>query len=212
MAMTGYNPQEVATSINNAITAYKAYNSAMNTGMQIQFVKPMENIWACEQAQRVFEIYKGSMDELYNEFNKFFASLVSTMNEGGRDWAQSTESSYNNINYDVIPNAADVSGIKLDIAGVKGIDLAQANQTATCLPRLAQEATTALNNLSTAVNTCGFIGSNQQETLTASINEIRTKTQEWVSDLNRLFRENVNNTVENYGDTAQKNVQRFTAA
>lgn len=202
MAMTGYNPEEVRESINNSVNAYRAYNSAMNTGIQVQFVRPMENVWACEEAQRVFGEHKTAMDEIYRQFNDFFASLVSVMNAGGSRWAAATESSYTPTNYDVIPNAVDVSGIRVDINGVKGIDKQQADQIATCLPRIAQEATTALNNLSTAVNRCGFIGDDQQETLTNSINNIRTTTQQYIQDLTTKFRNNVNSTVEKYGETA----------
>ena len=211
MAMTGYNPEEVRQSIGGAINAYKAYNGAMNAGMQIQFVKPMESVWYGEHAVRIFGIYKSSMDNLYTEFNKLFAYIVNVMNEGGKEWAKSTESVYNNINYDVIPNACDVSEIKLDIAGVKGIDIQRARQIITCFPRLTEEATGALNSLNNAINRCGFIGSNQQESLTSLVNEVSKKTQDFVTNLNRELNEYMNRTTEEYNQVAQANVNRFTS-
>ena len=55
MAMTGFNPDEVNSSINSVKSAYEALIRALGDDMQNQFVGGMADKWACRNAQSFFQ-------------------------------------------------------------------------------------------------------------------------------------------------------------
>lgn len=212
MAMTGYNPQVVSNSINSVKNAYKAYNDAMNTGIQTRFVNAMESVWACEQAQNFFRnAYKPAIDELYNSVEASLASVVNTMNSAARDWAVSTESDFSPINHEQIPNASNVDGIKLDLSGVKGIDLEAANSTVAQLQAIKAEAETALEAAKSAVAECGFVGGDQQASIDASLAKIKTDGANFVEKITTAVKNAIDNTVSSYGQLEKNVSNAFTA-
>ena len=65
MAMTGFNPDQVTSSMNNVEKAYSDLIRALGTNMQSNFVNTMANFWACNQAQTFFtNNFKPAIDEL----------------------------------------------------------------------------------------------------------------------------------------------------
>ena len=63
MAMTGFNPDEVNSSINSVKSAYEALIRALGDDMQNQFVGGMADKWACRNAQSFFnDAFKPSVD------------------------------------------------------------------------------------------------------------------------------------------------------
>lgn len=212
MAMTGYNPSQVSNSINQVKNAYKAYNDAMNTGLQNRFVKPMEDVWACEQAQSFFRnSYKPAVDQLYASVENSLASVVGTMNEAARNWAAETESDFSQINHEQIANAANVDGIKSDISGVKGIDLTSATSTVAQLQNIKAEAEAALDQARQAVAECGFVGGDQQANITASLNQIKSDANEFINTITSAIKTSIDSTVSSYGQLESRVSNSFTA-
>ena len=212
MAMTGYNPEVVRNSINQFETAYSHYNDAMNTGLQNNFVNEMANVWACEQAQSFFtKAYKPSIDALYNSVEASLASVVNTMNAAAREWAVRTESEFSPIAHTQIPNAANVDGIKVEIGGEKGIDLEVATSTVGKLASIKANAEAALDEAKNAVATCGFLGGEQQSSITNSLGKIKQDATKFIDDLTGGIKASIDNTVTAYGNLAAKNSDSFTA-
>lgn len=212
MAMTGYNPQQVSNSINQFKSAYKAYNDAMNTGLQNRFVKPMENIWGCEEAQNFFRNqYKPAIDALYNSVEKSLSSVVNAMNGAARDWARETESDFTPINHDQVPNAVNVDGIQADLNGVKGADLTEATATVAVLQNIKAEADGALDQANAAVSECGFIGGDQQAAISKTLQDIKKAVADLIESLNNATKNRLDDTVSRYGNTERANTDKFTA-
>ena len=200
MAMTGYNPTQVSSSINAVKSAYRAYNDAMNTGIQNRFVKPMESLWACEDAQNFFQqVYEPTIKALYAKAEASLASVVASMNDAAAHWAQETASEFSPINHEQIADATDVSGIKLEINGVKGVDRDAASSTASQLANIKNEAENALVQAKQAVANSGFVGGDQQAQIDSSLEEIKRNVSEAITTITEAVKKSIDTTVENYG-------------
>lgn len=202
MAMTGYDPQVVNNSISKVIQAYNDYNKAMNTDMQNIFVKGMEQVWACVDAQDFFnKIYEPAMRNLYETAERRLSSVVASMNSAGQKWAETTGSGYSSVNLTSIPNACDVSGIQENLSGVRGIDEAAANDISSQLPSIQQAADSALDAARQAVATCGFVDANssQQTAIDSSLTEIKNLTSSTIQEIINALKTAVTRTVDTYG-------------
>jgi len=214
MAMTGFNPSQVSNSINQVKNAYRAYMDAMNTGIQNRFVKPMESLWAAQNAYDFFNNnYKPAIDSLYNAVEASLSSVINVMNQEGRKWAETSgnASVFVASNHEQIPNASNVEGIQKEISGNIFIDEAQATSTAAVLPQLGSEAEAALNQAVQAVATCGFLGGDQQASLTASLNKIKTDAKNIVDSLVHGAETGIKNTVDIYNAQAASASSSMTA-
>ena len=211
MAMTGYDPQKVSSSINAVKSAYRAYNDAMNTGIQTRFVKAMEGVWACEDAQNFFmQTYEPLVKGLYQRAETSLSSVVASMNDAASHWAATTQSEFSPVNHEQIADACDVSGIKLEINGVKGVDKDSASSIASQLANIRSEAESALTQAKQAVADSGFVGGSQQEQINNSLEEIRRNVGEVITTITENVKKAIDNTVENYGSLESAVSQVFS--
>ena len=182
MGLLGFDPELVATSINSVQTAYDSLISAIATEMQTQFVNAMQDKWACNDAQVFFSQFKVVLDKLITESNNTFESVIESMNSAASNWAQNTGSTWSSKTFTRIDKTMDVSGIKENINGVRGVD-PQATEISTKLMTIANNAISALTSAQTAVDNCGFIGGSSASSLTASLAKIKTNIENAVNQI-----------------------------
>lgn len=210
MALTGFDPEKVSSSIGRVKTAYENLITALGDTMQNKFVGGMQDKWACKQAQTFFnEGFKPSIDSLINDSNKTFQSVIDAMNSAGRAWAESTNSQYSTTSFSVISKTMDVSGIQENIGGVRGIDLASANSVAGQLPQIAEQAKSALTSAQQAVQGCGFIGGGQEQALVNSLGTIKTNIDSNVTEITNQVKTSIEQTVTAYSDLEGRVSQAF---
>ena len=157
MALTGFNPDVVNSSINSVKAAYENLIHALGDDMQNRFVNGMADKWACNQAQTFFNnSFKPAIDNLIMSSNSIFESVVASMNSAGQAWAMQTDSSYSPQSFSAITKTMDTSVIRENIGGVRGIDLSSATTVANQLTSIADSAKSALTSAQQAVQNPPF--------------------------------------------------------
>ena len=210
MALTGFDPAIVQTSMNNFISAANDTMDVLCTKFQTQFVDKMAGLWACSNAQKYFnESVKPAMDKLTNDANNVFASVVNSMKTAGQNWANQTGATFSAPTYTSIRKELDTSVIKENINGVRGIDLASASTVSNSLAIINGAAEGTLSRAVSAVQNCGFIGGESAANLLASLNAIKTNLNSTLANCNTQMKTAINNTISNYENTEGQIAQAF---
>ena len=202
--LTGFNPADVATSINSVKSAYENLIRALGDDMQTKFVGGMADKWACADAQNFFnQAFKPAIDKLISSANTVFESVVSSMNSAANRWAADTCSTYSSISFSPINKTVDVSGILENINGVRGIDLENTNESLGQLPIICEQAKSALDAAKNAVQNCGFLdaSSSQAANLSNSLETIKNNIDSAVQEISNESKNAINKTLEVYGNT-----------
>lgn len=211
MAMTGFDPELVKGSMSKVEDAYDKLMTALETKVQSEFVNPMAENWACNQAQTFFtNNFKPSIDSLLSSSFSTFQSVIMSMNSAASNWAKNTGTTWGAHTFRGTKKTIDVSGIKENINGVRGVNETEANNTAAKLPVIAREAEAALTSAQQAVNGCGFVGRGMEETLVNSLQIIKTKISTSTDELSEAIKKVINTTVDNYGSLAEQVEEAFT--
>ena len=151
MGLVGFDPELVATSIKNVQSAYDDLIRAIEADMQSQFVNGMQDKWACADAQKFFQSFKEVMDTLIKDSNNTFQSVVEAMNSAANGWAQQTGGSWAPKAFNRLDKQIDVSGIRENIGGVRGVD----PEATSVSGRLASISGSAIGALAASI-TCIF--------------------------------------------------------
>ena len=209
---TGFDPALVNGSMSRVEDAYSQLMAALKTKMQGDFVNSMSENWACNQAQTFFTgSFKPSIDSLLNGSYTTFQSVISSMNSAASNWATQTGTSWSGRSFKGSKETIDVSSIKENINGVRGVNETEANNTAGKLSTIASEAESALTQAQAAVNSCGFVGRSQEENLINSLQVIKNNINTSTTELTEATKKAINTTVDNYGSLATKVEEAFTA-
>ena len=212
MAMTGFNPDEVNSSINSVKSAYEALIRALGDDMQNQFVGGMADKWACRNAQSFFnDAFKPSVDSLISSSNQIFESIGSAMNAAGQAWAEQTDANYSPVSFSVINKTMDTSVIQENIGGVRGIDLDTATGVVAKLPTIAESAKNALTQAQQAVQSCGFIGGGQAESLVNALGVVKSKIDAATGEISNETKSYMDQTIAEYSNTEGKVSEAFSA-
>lgn len=210
--ITGFNPEQVAASINGVKAAYNNLMNALKGRMQNEFVGGMTTVWACDEAQTFFtNSFKPAIDSLITQSTTIFQSVVVAMNSAASNWASSTGTSWASISFEPMNTLVDVTGIQTSINGVKGIDLLSVVAVKAKLAIILSDAQSALQQAINAVQNSGFAGGSQGENLIASLGTIKTNIENATSDITTATETSINNTVTAYGDLGGKVAAAFSA-
>lgn len=197
MALTGFDPELVTSSINKIQNSYNELIAAIGTDMQNQFVNGMQDKWACADAQTFFNNFKSTIDSLITNSNNTFESVVNAMNSAARAWADQTGSTWSAKQFSRNDIKMDITGIKENIGGVRGVDL-QATAISDKLPTIAEAAGRALDNSKSAVINCGFVGGTSEADLVNSLEQIKTSINNAVSQISNDCKKAIETTTQNY--------------
>lgn len=203
MALTGFDPDLVSTSIDKVISAYEELMKALGDDMQTQFVNGMQDKWACNDAQTFFQNFKEADEELITKSNNTFESVVNSMNSAAQAWAESTGSNWGGKSFTRNDKKIDITGIQENIGGVRGVD-PEATTVSAKLPTIATSAESALTNAQSAVSNCGFVGGNQEAELINSLGEIKNAISKTSSEISEACKKAIDETAQKYQDLGVK--------
>ena len=197
MALTGFDPDLVSSSIKAVQAAREELIIAIADEMQNKFVNGMQDKWACNQAIKFFESFKNTMDSLILQSINTFESVIQSMDSAAKAWAMQTDSVWPGVQFPIIDKKIDVSMIKENIAGVRGVD-PEAKAVSSNLTTIATSANIALSNAQSAVQTCGFIGGGSAEQLISSLGKIKTSIDEAVTQISEACKAAIESTTQEY--------------
>ncbi len=202
MAITGFDPTIVRNSLAAVKTAYEELYHAIRTDVQTKFINKMSSCWACQRAINFFSNdFKPSADSLITNVNTVVQSVVDTMNEAATNWATTNGSTFAKFSFSTYETLLDVSNIKENINGKRGIDLEIATSIAAELSNIQYTALSAVDKLRNAVVNCGFLGGSQANNLLGSLDSIRNSSKEAINSLMASTKQAINDTLTDYEDT-----------
>lgn len=207
--LTGFDPEQVRTSINKVINSYNDLMDQIGERMQKDFVNGMADKWACKQAQNFFESFKNTTDSLIAGANQTFESVVKSMNDSAIAWANSTDSSYSPVQFTIRQITMNISNIMENINGVRGIDLQSSDSVSSKLALIKNDASSSLQNAKNAVTDCGFVGGGQETNLIAALDSIRKNIDSAITNLTEQSKKAIDDTKATYGDVEGKVSQAF---
>ncbi len=209
MALTGFNPEQVKTSVDKVIAAYNELINQIGDRVQKGFVNGMADKWACKEAQIFFNTLKNTVDNLNKEANQTFQSVVDAMNSAAATWANSTGSVYNPVQGSLRQISINVDNILENINGVRGIDLQLSSSVSKMLPSIQTEARLALEHAKHAVSDCGFVGGNQAENLISSLDTIKNIIDNEFTTITDEAKKAIDDTIAVYSNVEGKVSQAF---
>ena len=214
MISSGFNPTAVTNSINGVKKAQGALMRTLVDAVNNQFISPMSNAWACQEAQEFFREFKNSMDDLVQKADSTFQSVVDTMNQGGTNWAAETgnSGSFVKVPYTNYTGRISVDSIKENIDDVRGVDPAAASSAIATFSALSTNADGALSLAVNAVADCGFLGGSQQANLTASLNSIKKDVKDTFDSYSNQTKDYVEKTIQKYGQMESKTAETFNVS
>ena len=203
MAFTGYDPNVVRTAITNIGNSYDALIDALVTKNQTNFVQAMGSVWASEQAKEFFSAYQTDIARLVLEVNKVYDSIANAMNSAAKTLASTSGSTWSNVDIVIKEPIIDLSSIKDNINGVKGIDLVNATSTLEQLETTILSAiTSALESTLSAISDSGFVGGDMESSLKSSITSIKTSIEAAFSQIKTDANTAINDTISKYSTDA----------
>ena len=213
MNLSGFDPQQVVNSIQAVNAAYGELMQALKVRTQNEFVNEMASKWACHQAMDFFNAsFQPAINQLLVGVNMCFSSVVQAMNGAAQVWASKTGTSFGGVQFSEISGGVDVSLIRENINGVRGIDVAATNPVVAKLNSIENDAQNALMHAQNAVNQSGFIGGTQAQSLIESLQLIGNKVNTAMSTLSTQTISSINNTVNEYADAAGQIGSAFNAS
>ena len=200
--MTGYNEQEVIEATNRIKAGIENYFEATNTRLENDFVRPMENLWASEDAQTFFEAYDQAVRAQFETDLQSLNTIVDHFNSAASKYADKSGASYSPVSFDAPTCECDVSGIQIDIAGTRGINRTEAVETAQVLNEIKEEAISALEEIRSAASTSGFYGEAMahQEAIDTSIESMKNSISNLLDDNYAAVDKAIQATADKYGE------------
>lgn len=212
MALTGFNPDVVNSSINSVKQSYEKLINILGDEMQNQFVVGMSDKWACADAQAFFnDAFKPAIDNLITCINVTFGDVFTAMNQAAQAWTMNTDATFSPVSFSAIDKKIDTSIIRENIDGIRGIDLATASDVAAKLLTISDNAQQALTSAQQAVEDCGFVGGNQASSLIATLGVIKSKISTASQEISSEAKRAIDGTVARYSNTEGKISEAFSA-
>lgn len=200
--MTGYNEQEVIDATNGIKAGIESYFEATNTRLENDFVRPMENLWASEDAQSYFEAYDQAVRGQFESDLSSLNTIVDHFNSAASKYAAESGASYSPVSFDAPTCECDVSGIQIDIAGTRGINRTEAVETANVLNEIKEEAISALEEIRSSASASGFYGEAMahQEAIDASIESMKNSISNLTEEMYTSVDKAIQATADKYGE------------
>ena len=117
----GFSEAKIKNSLSRLQTAYNKLYTAICDTQQSKVVNELTKSWYCEEAVTFFKNYKSVMDGELVLITSYFNSIMTTIKDAAKSWAQATGSSVSLPNFSQKSKKLDVSGAKKqDSNGNKG--------------------------------------------------------------------------------------------
>lgn len=199
----GFNPEQVNFCIESLKKSYEELIILLGDGVQNNIVNELSDKWASNQAISFFnDVFKTSFDSLLISINAVFERVISVIISEAQLWANRTCTIYIAPEFVQINKMIDVSLIRENVNGVRGIDLESSRSVLSKLPSIVESTNTILNQAQQSVLNCGFIGGSQGDNLYSLLGSVKTNVQNSIQDVISQFNNSVQSTITGYSDTA----------
>ena len=209
----GYVEQDVRDAIGKYEEGLESFSKALYAGLQSDFVEPMSQNWASTQAQKFFTgPYKTSIEELYKSVEESLASVTAALNSAADKLARAGEDTWTEIAHTPTKNPMDVSVVKENLNGKRGVALASTTSTLEHLATIHSSTSQTLDGLTNALSNSGFkdAAGEQQAAINRSMSDIKNDVLDFVNSINTSIKSYLDETVRLYGDLVSSNVESFT--
>ena len=179
--------------------------------MQSQFVNEMQDKWYCTYAQNAFDTIKNNIDGTVAYANYCFSDVVEKMNKAARSYAENTGTEWSNIQFRSNNFKLDVSCIKENLNGNRGVD-PEANAVVAKLPSICNSAVSALSAAQKAVQRSGFLGGDTASQLIESLASIRSKLEKDFSFITDDCKNAIERTVQTFNTNTANIATDFSNA
>lgn len=204
MAITGFDPGQVTTSIKRINEAYRTILIALTDTNYNSFVNPMGAIWGSRQAVEFFRTYQSIINEMNGDITKIYLSVINAMNGAASNLAAIAGSSWGIHELEVITKPIDVSCVKETLSnGTIGIDLEKATGLLPELDQILQAVNMGLEDTIIAVKNCsGFVGGSMEADLLKALERIGENIRNAFNTIKTEVNQAINDTVATYNQTA----------
>lgn len=208
-----FNAEVVSACARNVNNSYAHLRRALGDTMQNSFVAPMANEWAAKNAQDYFrDRVKPTVDDLVTKVSNIFNSVVSTVDQEGRNWANESGDGavYATVAFEEQSNTIDTSVIQENIGGERGINIPGApNVCNSGLSTVMSEVNSSLSELVSAASNSGFSNANVQSSLDGAANNIRTNVENAIDQMKQAISSYIDATSTEYGNLASGSASRL---
>ena len=218
--VTGFNPEDVISSINKVNDAYQELDNALYGKTQNNFVEKMVSAWGSDVAQQFFfrggdrfsSIFQDRINGIIKGSYDTFQSVVETMNQAAINWANLTGAQWSSMSFSGQLNEVDATCIKdrLPSGGV-GVVEELIPDALSELPIIVSESEAALDTAVNAVNNAGFLdkASNQAAALISSLEKIKQEISEVITEETNSINKVIEDEVVEHQQTASTNTETF---
>ena len=200
----GTNFEEITACLQTIQTSINEFDECIPGRVQKDVIEPMSSDWADERAVRVFGIFGDTMNELLTNVHNVFNSIGQSINSAATAWASSHEASFSRVDLNVPDSKLDVSPIKTDINGDRGVIIESAQSSISKLTQISASALGDLENIARAAASSGFLGGGQGEQLKATLDNIKTKINSAINEIYTTAMDEMQKTWEEYGQVGQQ--------
>jgi len=201
---TGFNPDEIRSSIGKVNDAYANLCTVLGSDFQNKFISLMSQNWACQEAQNFFNnAVNPTMTDIRKSIDTIFESVVTAMDSAAYNWAMQTgnDGVYTRSSYNRYGQSIDVSIIRENINGVRGINEACMSEGEAVLQTIVSKSSMALDDAINGVSVSGFIGGDQQASLTNALEKIKSNIETSITNLTSELKSAVDETIAKYSNT-----------
>lgn len=209
MALTGFNPGVVDSTLNNLHTSYEHLMFIISDEVQSKFIGGMSDKWAGNEAMNYFKNYfEPNNTQLISLTNKNFTDLYNRIVSAAERWAQRTMTQYSHSRFQPMSKKVDVSVILENINGVRGIDMQASPSVLATLKAIGEEAKSKLENAKNILSSGQeFLDNNGEQTssLIELITLIKNAVQKFTEEVINEADNAISKTIEAYGQDVNFN-------
>ena len=192
---------------------YKQFINQFNTTLKISFIEPIGRAWASQDAvDYLNQEFSDNVNRLVDVIGQMYEYSFGIIEKARWAWSSTTNTDIISCPFEKIALSLDVSCIKENINGVRGIDKQDVMNCVSNLKEMMGSITAdCLDFVNKEVSDIGFYDYND---VVAQIFRDRMRsTEKMASTLIHSFEiginNKINNTVQVYGDVAGKIAQNF---
>jgi hypothetical protein len=210
--MSGFSEEQIQLSLRKLQESYDSLYAAMCTQFQNEFVAPVSESWACQEAQQFFTSVETVMNAIYKDTTAVFSNICQTIDNAAMNWAVNTRSNYNRTEFVGQTTMLDVSAVQENIDGYRGADERDLEDSIQALQKINSEVDSNLDIAVNAVADCGLSDQygEQQAALDSSLRKIKQQIDSTMDEIINVFKNAINATITKYGGIISKNSIDFS--
>lgn len=208
---TGYNYEVVKSALEKLQAAYVELHTHICTNFQNDFMTPLGDCMASETGHDMFGKVILNQMGLNKSVNNTFKSILETVTTSANNWARQTGGTLVTNPFAEQAYTDLANTVQTNINGDRGANTAKVRALVPKLSLMKSNASIAISNAKSAVNSSGFIGAGEQGAIVASLNTIGGQIAEQVDKIATDTNTALDDTISQYGEIESTNTDNLTA-